>query len=242
MEALRQIEFSLTPNRLSEDEIYAIFEDARAVLTDSHFVYAAGDHGTAYINKDAVFPYTKWVSRLCEEIASRVTEEVDVVVGPALGGIILSQWLAYHLSAQGREVLAVFAEKETITIPDPEGKGRRCFIETGNLAFNRGYAAHVHGKRVIVAEDILNSGGSAAGAVQAVRKAGGHVVGVTALVNRGKVLANTMDVPWLISLLDVELEKFTEAECKLVGPCSKKVLINTLVGKGKSYLDRSKSN
>ena len=84
-----------------------------AVITGSHIVYTSGRHGTAYVNKDAIYPHTRETSRLCRAIAENFRgDAVEVVLGPAVGGTILSQWVAHHLSEiTGREVLAVYADK-----------------------------------------------------------------------------------------------------------------------------------
>src|SRR5262249_57130457 len=94
----------------------------------------------AYVNKDAVYPHTARVSELCRLLADAAAPlRPEVVCGPALGGIILSQWTAHHLG-----VLAVYAEKT------PEG----------GLALRRGYDRLVARRRGLVGEDIITPGGS----------------------------------------------------------------------------------
>ncbi len=143
-------------------------------------------------------------------------------IGPALGGIILAQWTAHHRSvATDRETLAVYAEK------DPSGKG---FLIT------RGYDKIVADRRVLVVEDILTTGGSARGVVEAVRAARGIVIGVGVLVNRGGVtLADLGHPSKLEALVNVQFDAFDEAACTL---CAANVPINTTVGKGREYLAR----
>ena len=76
-----------------------ILKKVGAVITDSHFVGTSGKHFAAYINKDALYPHTNDTSVICEMFA-RLCKDLDIstVVGPALGGIILSTWTAHHLS------------------------------------------------------------------------------------------------------------------------------------------------
>lgn len=191
----------------------AILAEAGAVITDSHVVYTSGRHGTAYVNKDAVYPHTARVSELCRLLAApaRVLAP-EVVCGPALGGIILSQWTAHHLGA-----LAVYAEKA----PD------------GGLTLRRGYDRLVAGRRVLVVEDVVNTGGSVREAVGAVRAAGGEVVAVAALCNRGGVAATDLDVPAVLSLVELPLDSWEAAACPL---CRDGVPVNTAVGKGREFL------
>ena len=78
-----------------------ILQHLGAVLTNDHFVYTSGKHGEVYINKDALYPHTRetsQVGRMLAELILANNLQPEVVVGPALGGIILSQWTAYHFS------------------------------------------------------------------------------------------------------------------------------------------------
>ena len=84
---------------------------------------------------------------------------------------------------------------------------------TGEFVLNRGYAEHVRGKRVLVVDDILTTGGSVEAVVRAVLEAGGIVVGVAVLVNRGGVTAETIGVAQLYALANVSLESWLEEDC-----------------------------
>ena len=100
---------------MNDPEIMQMFVSVGAIVRDSHFVYSSGRHSSVYINKDALYLHSKVISTLCQLMAQPYNaDEVDVVVGPVLGGIVLSQWVAYYLNA-GRssgETLALYAEKE----------------------------------------------------------------------------------------------------------------------------------
>jgi orotate phosphoribosyltransferase len=206
---------------LNSQEILRILEAHHALIQNSHIVYTSGKHGSAYVNKDAIYPYTTAVSRLCQAIADHfVLRNIEVVAAPALGGIILSQWTAYHLSTADKPVLAVFAEK----------------TEGGGFAFRRGYDALVAGRRVLVVEDILTTGGSLKEAIGAVRSAGGEVVAAAALCNRGGVTSEDVGgVPELFALTEISLDSWEAANCPL---CAQGVPINTQVGKGREFLAR----
>lgn len=79
--------------------IVKILENAGAVIKNSHFVYTSGKHGSVYINKDALYPHTKETSKVGRMFAEKYkNKKIDVVVAPAVGGTILSQWAAFHLS------------------------------------------------------------------------------------------------------------------------------------------------
>ena len=98
---------------MSKQEALAVLARTGAVITKTHVVYTSGRHGSAYINKDAVYPHTQATSKLCRAIAENFFyANVDAVIAPAMGGIILSQWVAYHLTElSGHEALGIYAEK-----------------------------------------------------------------------------------------------------------------------------------
>ncbi len=208
---------------MDQQKVVQLLRRVGAVITDSHIVYTSGKHGTAYINKDAIYPHTKETSELCLVIARKFDESgVDVVIAPAIGGVILSQWTADHLTKlTGREVLSVYAEKTD--------KGDTFIIK-------RGYDKLVAGKNVLVVEDVLTTGGSARKVVEATRAIGGKVIGLGVICNRGRIMPHDIaDVPELFSLADVKLDAWDEAECPL---CVQNIPINTDVGKGREYLAR----
>lgn len=205
-----------------------ILHDVGAVIADSHIVYTSGKHGSAYVNKDALYPHTGKTAKLCKMIAERVHATdipIDIVIAPAIGGVILSQWIAYNLSRlRRREVFSGYAEKEE------NGDG---------FVIKRGYDKLVAGKNVLVVEDVLNTGGSVKKVVQAVKATGGTVVGVAALCNRGGVKPADIginDLHFFFSLVDVALDAWSEAECPL---CARGVPVNVGVGKGREFLART---
>ena len=208
---------------MQEQEVLQILGKVGAVIINSHIVYASGKHGEAYVNKDAVYPHTKETSRLCRAIAEQFADDgVETVVAPAIGGVILSQWTAYHLSEiTEREVFGVYAEK---------AEGGDAFV------IKRGYDKVVAGKNVLVVEDVLTTGGSAKKVVEAVRALGGKVVGLGVLCNRGRVMPQDVaDPPKMFALVNVTLDAWDEADCPM---CKQGITINTDVGKGREYLLR----
>ncbi len=207
---------------MSDTDVLATLAAVGALISGDHLVYTSGRHGSSYVNKDALYPHTVATSAVCARIAERFADAgVEVVAGPTVGGVILAQWTAHHLSAlAGGEVLAVYAEEEQID-------------ERRRRVFRRGYDALLAGRRVLVVEDILTTGGSARMVVEAVAAAGGDVVGVGAICNRGGVTAEVLGAPLLFALAELPLESFAPEECPL---CRAGVPINTRVGKGAAFL------
>lgn len=196
-----------------------------AIITNSHIVYTSGRHGSAYVNKDALYLHPVVTSDLCAVMASHYNaDEVDVVAGPTVGGVILAQWVAWHLSQRraSGETLAVFAEEDAAT------KAR---------VFRRGYDQQVAGKRVVVVEDIVNTGGSVEKVIAAVRALGGTVAGVSILCNRGGLTGADLGDVALQALTTISLDSWAAEECPL---CQAGVQVNTAVGKGAAFLARQR--
>jgi orotate phosphoribosyltransferase len=203
-------------------KVVDIIKSVEAVITDSHFVGTSGRHMPTYINKDALYPHTFETSEVCKLFADKVKDfDIDTVVGPALGGIILSTWTAHHLSKiKGKEVYGVYTEKT------PEG----------GMAFTRGYDKFITGKKVLVVEDLTTTGGSAKKVVDAVKAAFGEVVAVCVMINRNpkEVTSEYFGAPFF-PLDAFEVPTYEEAECPL---CKSGIPINTKVGHGKKYLEK----
>lgn len=205
-------------------DVLDILKKVGAVLTDGHFVGTSGLHMPIYINKDALYPHTEETSQVGMLFAKRAKDlDIDVVVGPALGGIILSTWTAYHLSSlKNKEILGVYTEKD----------------ENKDQVFTRNYDKLVNDKNVLVIEDLTTTGGSVKKVVDTVRKAGGRVVAVIVMVNRSPKTVNgdTVGAPFM-SLGELPVETWTAERCPL---CKNGTPINTNVGHGKKYLESKK--
>jgi orotate phosphoribosyltransferase len=201
------------------DDVIQILKDSGAIL-EGHFIGVSGRHLPMYINKDAWLLHTGLVSKVCRMLAEmNKDKKIEVVVGPAVGGVVLSQWTAYHLSdITGKEVLSVFTEKT------PEG---------GQI-LKRNYDRVVEGKRILAVEDTVTTGGSVKKTIDAITGAGGNVVQLSLIVNRDpkNVTDATFGVP-VNALADISMESFGEEE---VPDWLKKIPINVSVGHGAEYL------
>ncbi len=210
---------------MNDPDIMRMFADVGAIVSESHFVYSSGRHSSVYVNKDALYLYPRTIASLCRLMAQPYDAgAIDVVVGPVLGGIVLSQWVAHHLSERraSGETLAVYAEKGA----DSAEK---------HFFFGRGYERYIPGKNILIVEDVLTTGGSARQVIDLVRRHGGNVVGVSALCNRGNVQpADVGDVP-VQSLITLSLDTYAEEECPY---CQQGVPVNTELGKGRAFLSR----
>lgn len=211
-------------NIMTESEVLETLSRVGALVTGDHIIYTSGRHGSSYVNKDALYPHTTATSAVCAQIAQHFAlSGIETVAGPTVGGVIMAQWTAHHLGVLlNQEIMAVYAEEEQTDA----GKRR---------IFRRGYDAFVSGRLVLVVEDILTTGGSARTVVDAVERAGGIVVGVAALCNRGGITAEVLGAPDLYSLAKVPLESWAAADCPL---CAAGVPVNTRLGKGATFVVR----
>lgn len=209
----------VTKSNMTEPDVLDLLERVGA-FRKGHFVLTHGRHTDTYINKDAMYPYTRETSTLCLAMAQKFRDsDVDAVIGPAVGAAILSQWVAYHLSEiHGKDVLAVYADKDGV----------------GGFILKRGYNALIAGKRVIVIEDLMTTGGSVRKVIDIVRANGSEVVGVGVVCNRGNVTpAQIGNPPKLVSLVNVELDSWEASECAL---CERKIPINQDIGHGREFV------
>lgn len=173
------------------DEVRAILEAAGAVRA-GHFRLTSGLHSDFFLLCALVMQHPERAAALAAAMAGPYRgERVDAVIGPAVGGIILSYELARHLGAR-----AIFAEKSA----------------GGAMVLRRGFTL-VPGERVLVIEDALTTGGSIRKVIDVVRAARAEVVGAAVLVDRsgGRV---DLGVP-VRSLLTLEVNAWEPGQCPL---------------------------
>ncbi len=213
---------------MNDPENMRMFTAVGAIVTNGHFVYTSGRHSSIYINKDALYAHTKIISSLCQMMARPYNaEQIDVVIGPVLGGIVLSQWVTHALNVNrtSGETLAIFAEK------GDDGRDKKFYC-------GRGYDKFIAGNNILIVEDLLTTGGSVRQVVEMVRGYGGNVVGISVLCNRGNVLPTDVgDVP-IHALISLSLETYTEEDCPF---CQQLVPIHTELGKGRAFLAKKQA-
>lgn len=182
-----------------------------AVLTNSHFRYTSGMHGTSYINMREVAHDAEWMGRMGQRLSHRLhTYRADVVIGPET----LGRTLATLTALWSPTPVAIWCD-----IDEEAGEKRASFSD--KLKFGR----LVVGKRVAIVDDLLTTGSSIKATADLVAEVGGEVVAGAAVVRRTPdVTAEMCGVPALEVLADVEgFSTFSETECQAFGPCSERV-------------------
>jgi orotate phosphoribosyltransferase len=208
---------------MEAEDLLARLDAIGAIITGSHVVYASGRHGSVYVNKAVLYEHSLLTETTSTDLVAPYDPEgIDVVAGPTVGGVILAQWGAWHLSQRrsAGETLAVFAEEETV-----DGAKRRYF--------GRGYDDVVRGKRVLVVEDVVTTGGTLRQVIDAATALDAVIAGVSILCLRGGAEARERIGMPIRALLELPQESWAPEECPL---CRAGVPVNTAVGKGKAFL------
>lgn len=160
---------------MTDDEVLAEFRDAEALL-EGHFILSSGLRSPKYLQCARVLMDPARASRLAEALAAKlpaaIRESIDVVVSPAMGGVIIGHEMGRALGKP-----AMFLER-----PD------------GVFHFRRGFGLDA-GAKVLMVEDVVTTGLSSREAIDAVGEAGGVVIAEASLVDRSNGTAD-LGVPF----------------------------------------------
>ncbi len=149
------------------DRAIEIFKKT-GVMLEGHFLLTSGRHSNRYMQCARLFEYPEYCELMCKDLAERFRgEAIDLVIGPALGGVIMSYEVGRQLGVRN-----FFAERS----------------DDGTMVLRRGFVIP-QGARVLLVEDTVTTGGSVKEVIALVKAAGGVVAGVGAIVDRsaGKV-------------------------------------------------------
>ena len=139
----------------------SLLRETKAIL-EGHFLLTSGLHSPLYVEKFNVLQHPEYTEKLCEMIADNFRNQgVQTVIGPATGGIILSQVPARLLGTR-----SIFTEREN-----------------GKMTLRRGFRVEP-GEKVLIVEDIVTTGGSIREVVDVVNEAKGEIAGIGLFVDR----------------------------------------------------------
>ena len=177
---------------IKTEEVMKKFEQAGAIQK-GHFKLTSGVHSDTYIQCAQVMQHPEFMHNLCSELGKKFRgDDIDVIVGPAIGGIIMAHVMARVL---GPWVRAIFTEREN-----------------GKMTLRRSFEI-IQGEKVLVVEDVTTTGSSVREVMDIVRSRGGKVVGVGVLIDRsgGKVDFGIKTE----KLLTVDIKTYLPEECPL---------------------------
>ena len=175
------------------------------MMLDGHFDYGNGYHGPAYLNPHQLFRYPSTIWRLAQDLLDVVPDQIasatDVVAGPPTGGALLAHTLAGLLDSRRSLTHA------PCSFAPFERKGK-----TPTL---RPFYQHlVKGRRVLLADDVRNTGQTVAACADLIKEAGGTVLAVVCICDRLEAIADP-GVP-VIALVEYPAPpNFAAADCPL---------------------------
>jgi orotate phosphoribosyltransferase len=176
---------------LSPEQTLELFRETGAYLR-GHFRLTSGLHSPEYLQCALVLQHPNIAERLGAALAAAIGEQADVVVSPAIGGLIIG-----HEVARALRVRAIFTER------DPA---------TRVMSLRRGFQIRP-GERAVVIEDVVTTGGSSREVIELVRASRGHVVAAGSIMDRsgGRAELNVRRV----ALATLNVQTWPEADCPM---------------------------
>ncbi len=175
---------------LTQEQALDCYRKTGAILK-GHFKLTSGRHSDTYMQSAKLFIDTKQSEIVCKALAEKLAgEKIDLVVSPAIGGILMGYEVARQLGVPN-----IFAEREN-----------------GEMTLRRGFAIE-KGTKVVVVEDVVTTGGSVKEVVKLVQSMGAEVVAVASLVDRSN--GNVDFGVKYVNLISMEVVSYEEDECPL---------------------------
>lgn len=161
---LNSLKRSSLPEEMDKNEILTHFQETGAILK-GHFKLSSGLHSDTYLQCARLLQHPDRADLLCSELASIIREKIktkiDLVVAPAMGGLIVGYEVARQLGLP-----SIFCERVD-----------------GKFEFRRGFEVP-KGANVLIVEDVVTTAKSSFETIEAIKTAGGNVVGEACLVDR----------------------------------------------------------
>jgi len=176
---------------MTEQEILRMYEDAGALL-NGHFILSSGRHSARYLQSALVLMSMDHAEALAKELISQVNgDDFDMVVAPAIGGLVIGQEVARQLKKP-----FIFTERKE-----------------GEMQMRRGFTIP-QGAKILVVEDVITTGGSVCECMAVVREHGGVPMQVLAVVDRAPDAEGRFDVPHATAVA-LRVETFAADGCPL---------------------------
>jgi orotate phosphoribosyltransferase len=158
-------------------------------LLEGHFLLSSGRHSNRYCQCAKLLQYPDKAEQVLKVAAEQLKDvQVDIVVGPAMGGIVV----AYELGRQLQKP-AIFTERED-----------------GKMTLRRGFEIKP-GQKVLITEDVITTGKSSLETAKVIQQCGGEVVGIACIVDRSN---GDVEYP-VYSCIKLQIESFDPTDCPL---------------------------
>ncbi|UCH11916.1 MAG: orotate phosphoribosyltransferase [Candidatus Omnitrophota bacterium] len=169
-------------------------------LLEGHFILSSGLHSGKYVQCASVLKYPKHAQSLCRQLAAKFKgKKIDAVIAPAIGGILVSYELARALGTR-----SIFAERKN-----------------GQMRLRRNFEIK-KSEKVLVAEDVITTGGSTGEVIDLVKGLGGEVVAAACIIDRSGE-KNLFGSIRLNSLCKMRIKTYPAEKCPL---CKKNIPVD----------------
>jgi orotate phosphoribosyltransferase len=188
-------------------------QHSQVLMIDGHFDYGNGYHGRVYLNAHQLFRHPSTIWRFAQDLIdlmpADLVQRTEVVAGPVTGGALLAHTIAGLLDS-----------RRSLTHP-PCSFAPFNYDPAGGFALRAFYRQQLNGKRVLLADDVRNTGETFAQCAALVQEAGGTVLATVEIYDRCEAVAD-LGVP-NIALAEYKApENFKASDCPL---CAQKVPI-----------------
>ena len=172
---------------MNSEEYIKIFKDSGALL-DGHFILTSGRHSSSYFQCAKLLQYPKYLELFSKNIADHFKEnEIDLVVSPAIGGIVLGTEVGRLLRKR-----TVFAERVD-----------------GEMKLRRGFEIKTN-EKILIVEDVITTGGSVKEVMSLVQSFGADIIGVGVIVDRSSGLVVLHENQ--LSLASLEVKSYDSSD------------------------------
>lgn len=181
-------------------------QKSEVLMLDGHFDYGNGYHGRVYLNPHQLFRHPSMIWRFAQDLIdllpSELVQRTEVVAGPVTGGALLAHTVAGLLDS-----------RRSLTHP-PCSFAPFNYDPAGGFALRSFYRRELKGKRVLLADDVRNTGDTFAKCAALVQESGGSVVATMEIYDRCEAVID-LGVP-NIALAEVAVpDNYTVSECPL---------------------------
>lgn len=180
---------------INHNQVIDILKECDALM-EGHFLLSSGRHSSKYCQCAKLLQYPSEAEKVLSVVKEQIMDlNIDLLVGPAMGGVIVSYELARQLGKPG-----IFTERKD-----------------GAMTLSRGFEIK-KGQRVLITEDVITTGKSTLEVVEVLKELGAEILGVCCIVDR-RVENYALDLP-VYAACKLEIESFDKDECPL---CKKNI-------------------
>lgn len=216
-------------------ELFGYVEGLGAFTTGSHIVYTNGHHSRNHLNWGMVLEHPD-IALIAAGLLGEVVDQYnfDTIVGPVHTGDKVARDLFFELNKRRIGLKCAYAEEEKVLRSVKFNKvWTKRKVDTGELFFPRRQELVVSGRKVLVVDDVVTTGGTVKKTIEAVQRVGGIVVASAVVYNIGTIDDSFADVPFL-AMKRADMPFWEEDLCL---PCQEGVPINIQVNKhGRDFL------